>query len=143
MTKAQKAILDAVTQSGRHLPADEVYWIVKRQFPSIALGTIYRNLNQFADARLIRRVARADAADYFEGNTSPHDHALCIRCGQMTDIRIPCLKDFLKDQMNCDIVSFDLTVNYICPACARNAGSLGGETNDNAARQDEKTNQAD
>lgn len=118
MTRVQKAILDAVLQSERHLSADEVFWIVKQQFPSIALGTIYRNLNLFADSKQIRRVSRADAADYFEGNTSPHDHAICIRCGQMTDIAIPNLKDFLATRMNGDIVSFDLTINYICPACA-------------------------
>lgn len=117
MTKVQKVILDVVIQSKEHLSADEIYWRVKRQIPSVALGTIYRNLNQFADSKQIRRVSRADAPDFFEGNTAPHDHAVCIRCGRMSDIRIPDLKDFLKSQMNCDIVSFDLTVNYICPAC--------------------------
>ena len=143
MTRVQKAILDVVVQSGRHLSADEVYWIVKRQFPSIALGTIYRNLNQFADSKLIRRVARADAADYFEGNTSSHDHALCIRCGQVTDITIPNLKDFLKGQMNGEIVSFDLTVNYICPGCSKkDIGKPNGEDND-AAQQEDKTDKAD
>lgn len=121
MTKVQKAILDVVIQSGEHLSAEEVYRRVKQQFPSVALGTIYRNLNQFADSRLIRRVPRTGTADYFEGNVSPHDHALCIRCGRMTDIKIPNLKDFLKGQMNCDIVSFDLTVNYICPECTDKA----------------------
>lgn len=131
MTEVQKAILDIVMQSGKHLSADEVYWMVKRQFPSVALGTIYRNLNRFADAKRIRRVSRADAADYFEGNVSPHDHALCTRCGRMTDLKIPDLKDFLKDQMNCDIISFDLVVNYICPECAnQNKEGPDGGTSD-------------
>lgn len=143
MTKVQKAILDAVMKSGRHLSADEVYWIVKQQFSSIALGTIYRNLHQFADSKLIRRVARADAADYFEGNTSPHDHALCIRCGQMVDIAIPHLKDFLKSQMNGDIVSFDLTVNYICPGCAKKDIDRPDGENDDAAECKEKPHKMD
>ncbi len=119
MTRVQKAILDAVLQSGRHLSADEAYWIIKHQFPSIALGTIYRNLNQFADSGLIRRMARADAADFFEGNTSPHDHILCINCGRMEDIVISHLKDFLQGQTDGDIVSFDLMIHYICPACTQ------------------------
>lgn len=143
MTKAQKAILDAVTRSGRHLSADEVYREVKRRIPSIALGTIYRNLNQFADSKLIRRVARADAADYFEGNTLPHDHALCIRCRRLTDLKIPSLKDFLEDRMNCDIVSFDLTVSYICPACAREKPENPNEENSDADKRGEKADQAD
>ena len=143
MTKVQKAILDIVIQSERHLSADEVYWIAKRQFPSVALGTIYRNLNHFADSKLIRRVARAETADYFEGNMSPHDHALCIRCGQMTDIQIPRLKDFLKGQMNCSIVSFDLTVNYICPECAKKDSERNCGENNDAAQYEEKNNKAD
>jgi len=143
MTRVQKAILDVVVQSGRHLSADEVYWIVKQQFPSIALGTIYRNLNQFADMKLIRRVARADAADYFEGNTSPHDHALCVRCGQMRDITIPNLKDFLKSQMNGDIVSLDLTVNYICPECLKKETDKPKGENDDAAQCKKKTDPTD
>ncbi len=117
MTKVQKAILDIVMNSGQHLSAEQVYWSVKQQIPTVALGTVYRNLNQFADSRLIRRVGRAGAADFFEGNTLPHDHAICIRCGQMTDIVIPKLKDFLTEQINGHIISFDLTLNYICPRC--------------------------
>lgn len=144
MTKVQKAILNAVVKSGRHLPADEVYWLVKQQFPSIALGTIYRNLNQFADAKLIRRVSRADGADYFEGNMSPHDHALCVRCGQMTDIAIPGLKDFLKTQINGGIVSFDLTVHYICPACAeKEKNTKANGENDDTDRNKEKNGTKD
>jgi Fur family peroxide stress response transcriptional regulator len=133
MTKAQKAILNAVIQSGRHLSADEIYWIVKQQFPSIALGTIYRNLNQFADASLIRRVARAGAPDYFEGNLEPHDHALCVRCGNMTDLEILNFREYLKSQMDCEIVSFDLIVNCICALCAQKGKDKpNGENNDAA-----------
>ncbi|MGI6169956.1 MAG: Fur family transcriptional regulator [Christensenellales bacterium] len=143
MTKAQQAILDTVLQSGRHLSANDVYWIVKQTFPSIALGTIYRNLNQFSDSGLIRRVARAGAADYFEGNTLPHDHALCIRCEEMSDIKIPNLKDFLTEQMQCDIVSFDLAVNYICPICAALTNTNPDREDDDVAQHQTQTGQTD
>jgi Fe2+ or Zn2+ uptake regulation protein len=143
MTKVQKAILDTVIQSGEHLSADQVYWRVKKQFPSIALGTIYRNLHQFADSKLIRRVARADAADYFEGNILPHDHALCIRCGQMRDIVIPNLKDFLRGQMCCEIISVDLTVNYICPECAHKEAEESDCEHDEAAQYKDKNDKGD
>jgi Fe2+ or Zn2+ uptake regulation protein len=143
MTKAQKAIYNAVTQSGRHLCADDVYWIVKQQFPSIALGTIYRNLNQLADSGMIRRVTRAYSADYFEGNTLSHDHALCVSCGRMEDLTILHLSEFLKKQMDCDIVSFDLLVNYVCPSCWEKEKTPPGEEDDNAAQYKEKKNKTD
>ncbi len=118
MTKVQKAILAAVQHPEGHLTADEVYMLVKKQFPKVALGTIYRNLNYFADAQLIRRVARAGGPDYFESNTSAHDHVICSKCGNMMDLYIPELKDFLKNKMQCEIVSFDLTVSCVCNNCA-------------------------
>lgn len=125
MTKVQSAILEAVRENGQHLSAEQVFLQVKRQFPSVALGTVYRNLNRFADERLIRRVVRGDSADYFEGNTEPHDHVTCAVCGRMTDIRLPDLKDYLQAQINCEIVSFDLTVNCVCAQCE--AENPGGE----------------
>lgn len=140
MTNAQRAILNAVIQSGRHLSADEVYWIVRQRFPSIALGTIYRNLNRFADSGRIRRVVRANSADCFEGNTLPHDHALCIRCGNMTDIKIPHMNEFLKSQIDYDIISFDLIVNYICPDCSGKEGTNGDSA---YAERKKKTDETD
>lgn len=117
MTKLQSAILDAVQKPGTHLTAEQIYLLIKKRFPKAALGTIYRNLNFFADTKLIRRVARADAPDCYEGNIQPHDHAICARCGNMTDLNIAGIKDYLKQQMDCAIVSFDLTVNCICRDC--------------------------
>jgi Fe2+ or Zn2+ uptake regulation protein len=122
MTKVQNLILHIVMQSGGHLTAEQVYWEAKRQLPKIALGTIYRNLNQFADSGMIRRVARAGAPDYYEGNTTPHDHVICASCGEMTDIKVPDLKAFLEERIHCDIISFDLTVNCICQNCAEKNG---------------------
>jgi Fur family peroxide stress response transcriptional regulator len=143
MTKTQRAILDVVTKSGRHLSAQDIYWAVKREFPSIALGTIYRNLQQFAEAKLIRRLARGSEPDHFEGNMSPHDHAFCIRCGNILDLEIPGLKDYLQENMDCGIVSFDLSVNYVCRECAeKEAGILDGE-DAYAAEREKKTDKAD
>jgi hypothetical protein len=35
----------------------------------------------------------------------------------MTDIEIPDLRAFLDAQIGGDIVSVDLSVNYVCPQC--------------------------
>ncbi|MGI6162043.1 MAG: Fur family transcriptional regulator [Christensenellales bacterium] len=133
MTKLQKAILDIVINTGEHLSAEQVYWLVKQKFSSVSLGSVYRNLNRFADANMIRRVARAGAADYYEGNTAPHDHAQCIHCGQMMDIALPNLMSFLKGQISGEVISVDMTVNYICPNCInKDIGKPDGDTNDTA-----------
>lgn len=123
MTRIQKAILNVVKSSKQHLSATQVYTILLKQFPSVSLGTVYRNLNQFADSKLIRRVTRSNSADYYEGNISPHDHSICICCGEMSDINIPDMKDFIEKRVGENIVSFDIVVNIICSKCRSNTTS--------------------
>lgn len=120
MTKIQKAILDTVQSSEQHLTAVQIYTILLKQFPSISLGTVYRNLSQFADSKLIRRVTRTDSADYYEKNLAPHDHSICICCGNMTDIHIEGMKDFIKDKVEEDVLSFDILLTIICQKCKIN-----------------------
>lgn len=125
MTKIQKAILDVMRSSKQHLTATEVYTIIQQAFPSIALGTVYRNLNIFSDSKVIRRVARLEATDYYEGNIKPHDHSLCAYCGMITDINIPGMKDYIKSKISGRVVSFDLVVNIVCQECLKtDANSL-------------------
>ncbi len=120
MTKLQTTILDILYQTTEHLTAEQVFFRLKELMPSISLSTVYRNLNQFAEQKRIRRIQQAHKADYYEKNLIPHDHICCIRCGRITDLNVKGLSDFL--QKNCDvpIISFDLTVNYLCHACASN-----------------------
>lgn len=117
MTRLQRAILEIVQRSDKHLSAKEVYAIVQLKFPSVAMGTVYRNLNQFAEAKLIRRVSGVGSADFYEGNIEPHNHSLCISCGKMTDIHIPGMKEFIQSQIGDKTVSLDLLVNIVCSEC--------------------------
>lgn len=117
MTEKQTKILNIVLNSYEHLSAEQIFLLVKTIIPGVALGTIYRNLNQFADKKLIRRVSRTNGPDYFEKNLTPHDHMTCVRCGQISDISIKTLKDFIEEKLGCEIVSFDLMIDYVCQQC--------------------------
>ncbi|MDR1541430.1 MAG: transcriptional repressor [Clostridiales bacterium] len=86
--------------------------------PSVTLGTIHRNLSWFADSWLIRRVKRVEGASFFEGNTKPHNHAICERCEKVEDLVFSNLKDLVSSPISGSVVSVDLTVNCICPECA-------------------------
>jgi Fe2+ or Zn2+ uptake regulation protein len=117
MTKIQESILSTIAASSGHMTADQVLVELRQLHPSVSLSTIYRNLNIFAAAGRIRRIQRATGADYYEKNLAPHDHAYCQRCGKVSDFVIPGLTDFLTENFEHPIVSFELLVNYVCPAC--------------------------
>lgn len=117
MTKIQICILSAIETAREHLTAEQVLAITRREHPTASLSTVYRNLNLFAKSGKIRHIQRATGSDFFERNLTPHDHACCISCGRISDIKVPSLLDFLKGHFDYPILSFDLMVNYLCPEC--------------------------
>lgn len=118
MTKIQASILHTISRTDAHLTAEQVLSSVRQEHPTVSLSTVYRNLNIFADTGRIRRIQRAACADYYERNLAPHDHAVCVRCGSISDFTVSGLKDFLVGNFAHPILSFELLVNYVCPDCA-------------------------
>ena len=120
MTKQRELIMTILKQSDRHLTADEIFFLAKLKMPSIAMATIYNNLNAMNEAGLVKRLHIDGVADCFDKVTEPHDHLLCDKCGKISDIRLPSLTATLETQIGAPIEDYELTVHYVCPEC-RNA----------------------
>ena len=116
MTKAQTAILKIVCNQ-QHSTADSVYEEIRKEMPSVALGTVYRNLSQFAERNVIRRIPRSNAPDFFDGNVAPHDHTVCANCGRISDIHLPGLVEAVNAYTKTEILSVELSVSHICNSC--------------------------
>jgi len=119
MTKQRELILNILKQSDRHLTADEIFFLAKLKMPSIAMATIYNNLNAMHEAGIINRLHIDGVADCFDKITDPHDHLLCVRCGKITDIRLPRLAEELERELATEIEDYELTVHHICAECRR------------------------
>ena len=119
MTKQRELILNILKQSDRHLTADEIFFLAKLKMPSIAMATIYNNLNAMHEAGMINRLHIDGVADCFDKITEPHDHLLCDRCGKITDIHLPRLAEELERELATEIEDYELTVHYVCPECRR------------------------
>ena len=88
MPKYAEEILAAVTELQRHPTAEQVFLEMKREHPSIALGTVYKHLNGLAEERLLLRITKPGSPDRYD-RTERHDHMICSRCGKIEDIRLP------------------------------------------------------
>ena len=117
MTKQRELILQILKQSDRHLTADEVFFLAKLKMPTIAMATIYNNLNAMTDAGVITRVHIDGGADCYERETQPHDHLLCEGCGRLSNLRISALPNLLSETLGGEIRGYDLTVRVLCPEC--------------------------
>ena len=68
--------------------AEQVFLEMKREHPSIALGTVYKHLNGLAEEGLLLRITKPGSPDRYD-RTERHDHMICSRCGKIEDIRLP------------------------------------------------------
>ena len=69
-----------------HPTADVVYDNIRKDFPKISLGTVYRNLSLLADLGEVNKILTNDGITHFDGNVTPHDHFICRECGKVSDI---------------------------------------------------------
>ena len=89
MTPQRQAILDAVRASHDHPRAADIYERVRSVLPGIAFGTVYNALHALADHGIILQLSFGDHASRFDGRVDRHDHALCVRCGELVDAVAP------------------------------------------------------
>jgi Fe2+ or Zn2+ uptake regulation protein len=88
-TKQRQAIYEAIEHHGGHLTADEIYRLVKRRFPRLSLGTVYRNLRVLTAHGSLRELDFGMAVTYFETVKELHYHLICRVCGNITDAEMP------------------------------------------------------
>ncbi|MDR3310687.1 MAG: transcriptional repressor [Oscillospiraceae bacterium] len=88
-SKKRDAILRRLKEVRTHPSAEYVYMSMKSEFPSISLGTVYRNLAQLREAGLIKSVGIFGGEERFDGDTSDHAHFICESCGAVHDFGEP------------------------------------------------------
>ncbi|MCI9486610.1 MAG: transcriptional repressor [Lachnospiraceae bacterium] len=81
--------------SGRtdHPTADMVYVNIRKSYPNISLGTVYRNLSLLESLGEVRKLSCGDGAERFDPNTEPHYHFVCRECGCVQDIPMTPLEE--------------------------------------------------
>ena len=120
MTKQRQLISEIIRETDKHPTAEQIYLKAKRRMPSIAMGTVYRNLGLMVDSGEIRRVVIANEPDHFDRMLTPHHHMICVRCGRVEDVDLADMRGYIERSAGVDLVSYDLSIRYICPACREN-----------------------
>ena len=87
-SRQRASIKEYLISTHGHPTADTIYLHVKKQFPNISLGTVYRNLNLLADMGEAIKISTPDGGDRFDGDTSPHYHVVCTACGRVIDLMV-------------------------------------------------------
>ncbi|MBP3304356.1 MAG: transcriptional repressor [Oscillospiraceae bacterium] len=96
--RKRDAILTCVRHTTVHPSADWVYARLKPEYPDLSLGTVYRNLSLFKEQGLIASLGTVGGVERFDGNTDPHVHFICARCGAVLDLEGMAVPQELQSQ---------------------------------------------
>ena len=87
-TKQKEEILAAVLSMKYHPTAEEIYTELRKTNKKISLGTVYRNLNSFANQHKIKKVRVPVFGDRYDFRVDDHEHIFCEKCGKVFDYKV-------------------------------------------------------
>lgn len=119
-SKQRDAILEYLKSTKLHPTAETVYENIRKDFPRVSLGTVYRNLTLLSDLGKIQKIVSFDGPDRFDYNEKPHAHLLCSNCGKVIDLDVDLSQINLIASKNFDGVITSHSCNFLglCPDCA-------------------------
>jgi Fe2+ or Zn2+ uptake regulation protein len=119
-TTQRAIILAEVEAFDGHLTAGEIFERVRRRYPTIAYGTVYRTLHLLAEHGLIQELTFADQASRFDKRVERHDHVHCTDCGIILDVDVPVAllaTHVAEEQSDFTITSHHTVFSGLCPDC--------------------------
>ena len=104
-----------------HPSADEIFQIVKHEYPNISFDTVNRTLMTFTQIGLLTVVESYSGSRRFDPNFEDHHHMHCLKCGRIVDFRSDDF-DQLKApeqllQKFATVISSRVIINGICLKC--------------------------
>ena len=119
-SRQREAILLNLSKRYDHPTAETVYLDIKREFPNISLGTVYRNLSLLSDLGEIQKIPVGGGPDRFDGNPVPHYHFSCRKCKCVLDLDMAQqeqLNELAGKNFPGRIEEHSILFTGICPNC--------------------------
>ena len=119
MTRQRALILEIMRSAPGHLTADEIFAQARMRMPSIARGTVYRNLNLLVDIGQLRRIGVPGEADRYDWQLETHQHLFCRRCKKVLNLAMQsdALEALVQSCPGIQAEDYNFIVTGLCPDC--------------------------
>ncbi|MGE5484541.1 MAG: Fur family transcriptional regulator [Ignavibacteriales bacterium] len=86
VTPQRVAIYRYLRGTRAHPMAEAIYAELRPQYPGMSLNTVYKTLLALEQVGLVQRFTTGENVFHYDADTSPHVHAVCLRCGRVSDV---------------------------------------------------------
>jgi Fur family peroxide stress response transcriptional regulator len=123
LTPQRLAMLKIIARSEGHPSVEQIYELIKANFPTTSLATIYKTLSLLKDMGEVLEITFANVGSRYDGNRPyPHPHVICTRCGQILDPEFAALAEISQEvaqQTGYQITHHQLNFFGLCPKCQK------------------------
>jgi len=118
VTPQRLGILHLMQTMG-HVDIEELYVSMKKQFSSISLATLYKNVNAMLENRLISEIKVPQLKSKYEIAKEPHIHLLCDNCSEFIDldVDVACIMDEASDKSHYKLLKSNIVLSGLCQKC--------------------------
>jgi Fur family transcriptional regulator, ferric uptake regulator len=120
LTSQRRAVLEALSRAKGHPSAEDVYLIVKRENPRVALGTVYQALSVLEEIGVIDSKHWAESPTRYDLNVEPHLDIRCTGCGEVSEvpsIALGGVEARIRKNTPYKVTRATMVVEGLCPAC--------------------------
>ncbi len=119
-TQRRAAILAEVSASQGPVSAEEIFERLQERFPTLALSTVYRNLERFAADGLVEKETSPDGVFRYAGKDDHGHYLVCTQCHsrvRLHECPLSAMEEKLEEETGFSIDRHQLTLYGKCPAC--------------------------
>lgn len=130
VTNQRLLVLQVLAEHGdEHMTAEDIFELVKEDYPEIGLATIYRTVQLLLDMQLVDRImlddgcVRYEIGDFLdeqEGHRHHHHHLICTECGSVSAFRDDLLEDleaYIEKETGFQVTDHELKFYGVCRKC--------------------------
>jgi Fur family peroxide stress response transcriptional regulator len=123
ITPQRLAILGILAESKGHPGAEEIYALVKKDFPTTTIATVYKTLAVLKSIGEVLELEFSGDYNRYDGKKpGPHPHLICIKCKRIVDPDLASLADMTEKlalESGYRLLTHRLDFYGICPQCQK------------------------
>ncbi len=137
-TRNREAILKVLKNSDKHLSAEEIFMMLKKEVPSIGIATVYRTLELLRRSGIILKFDFGDGCSRYElsrnhNEKGEHHHLVCRKCKKVIDFDsyteeekelMEKIKTDLEKKYEFEIEDYFIRFRGICNECKKKEEEL-------------------
>ena len=120
LTSQRRAVLEALKEAKGHPSAEDLYLIVKKKNPRVALGTVYQALSVLEKIGVVDSKHWSESPTRYDLNVEPHIDIRCAGCSEVSEVpgvELGELEERISNSTPYEVTRTTMVVEGLCPAC--------------------------